>query len=70
MTGWIDMHVDVLAPSPGEMSKIDTAMGQPPKELLAWVAKTNGEASERFVEKVMKDVTFRLPLNMWDREAA
>jgi hypothetical protein len=63
MTGWIDMHVDVLASSPGESSKIQTALQNPPTELLAWVAKTNGEASERFVEKVMKDVTFRLTSN-------
>src|ERR1035437_4974032 len=63
MTGWIDMHVDVLASSPGESSKIQTALQKPPTELLAWVAKTNGEASERFVEKVMKDVTFRLTSN-------
>jgi hypothetical protein len=64
MTGWIDMHVDVLASSPGELSKIKTALQRPSTDLLAWVAKTNGEASERFVEKVMKDVTFRLRSNL------
>jgi hypothetical protein len=64
MTGWIDMHVDVLASSTGESSKIQIALQKPSTELLAWVAKTNGEASERFVEKVMKDVTFRLTSNL------
>jgi len=63
MTGWIDMQVNVLASNPGESSKIQTALQKPPTELLAWVAETNGEASERFVEKVMKDVTFRLTSN-------
>ena len=64
MTGWIEMHVDVLASSLGEICKIQTALQKPSTELLAWVAKTNGEGSERFVEKVMKDVTFRLTSNL------
>jgi hypothetical protein len=61
MTSWIDMHVDVLALSPGEMRKIQIALQRPSTELLAWVAKTNGEAAERFVGKVMRMSLSGLP---------
>lgn len=70
MTGWIDMHVDVLASSPGEIDKIKTALQQLPKGLLAWVVKTSGNASERFVEGVMKDVTLRPTSDLWDAAPA
>jgi len=39
MSNWVDMKLDVLAPSPDEINKVEAALQRPCEELLAWVAK-------------------------------
>jgi hypothetical protein len=52
MSNWIDMQLDVLAPSPEEISKIEAALQQPCPELLNWAAKRGNQQ----VETIRDDV--------------
>ena len=59
MSDWIDMRVNVLASSPEEISKIQTALQHLPEGLLAWVVQAMETTPKLLVEKVLKDITFR-----------
>jgi hypothetical protein len=52
MSNWIDMRVDVLAPSSDEINKIEKALQEPCEDLLTWAA----ERGNQRVEDIREDV--------------
>jgi hypothetical protein len=52
MSNWIDMRLDVLAPSSDEINKIEKALQEPCEDLLTWSA----ERGNQRVEDIREDV--------------
>lgn len=59
MGNWIDVRLDVLAPSPDEINKIEAALQQPCEDLLAWVAERWGKDQNEIATDATNLVAFR-----------
>ena len=64
MSNWKHVTLDVLASSPEEINKIETALQQPCEELLAWVAKRWGKGPKEVAADVKALVTFKPTRNL------
>ena len=64
MSNWVDLHLDVLASCPAEISQIERALQNPCDELIAWRAQQCGEAPKEIAGNVKEIVSFKPVRNL------
>jgi hypothetical protein len=59
MSNWVDVHLDVLATSPDEISRIEHALQEPRQELIDWRAQQTGEAPKEIAGNIKEIVSLK-----------